>query len=347
MPDETVGTEADPPKRLGERHFFSGGGTTSLPSAHSFTASDASQDLLVSGTSLTQDSSREGVSAQPASTMNNLLLAEDAEAVRRRFDGASPLCALILGSGWNEVAEAFPVHRAIPYAEIPCLGGTAVAGHVGRLLLADTGPFALLVFQGRRHWYEGAGWDPVAAPVRISLAMGARVLVLTNAAGGISPYLSAGDLMVIDDHINAIGGNPLIGPHDPAWGPQFPDQTAIYDARLREGLHEAGRRTGLQLRRGTYLATAGPTYETAAEVAAFRALGAHAVGMSTVPEAILANAAGMKVAGLSCITNLAAGMAPSPLSHDDVLSTTRHAQPRMRALLAAFLKDLPSLLGEP
>lgn len=278
--------------------------------------------------------------------MNSNLLQQAAQAVRIRFGDVRPLCSIILGSGWSDVAKAFPVSDTIPYSEIPCLGTTGVAGHAGCLLLADAGAFSFLVFQGRRHWYEGEGWDPVAAPVRISLAMKARVLLLTNAAGGIGPGLCPGDLMVIDDHINAMGSNPLIGPHDAEWGPRFPDQTTVYAPEIRQGLHDAARGIGLQLRRGVYLATSGPTYETGAEVAAFRSLGANAVGMSTVPEAILANAAGMKIGGVSCITNLAAGISPTPLSHDEVLSATREAQPRMKALLVQFLNSLPALLGE-
>jgi purine-nucleoside phosphorylase len=272
--------------------------------------------------------------------MNNDLLAEAAAAVRALLGHPRPLAALILGSGWNEVAEAFPIRQAIAYADIPCLGSTGVAGHAGRLLLSDAGAYPLLVFQGRRHWYEGLGWEPIACPIRISLAMGARLVLLTNAAGGIRTDLKAGDLMVIDDHINAMGASPLIGPHFPAWGPRFPDQSGIYDASLRGKMLAAAERLGLRLPHGVYLATTGPAYETPAEVAAFRAMGADAVGMSTVPEATLAHAAGMRVVGLSCIANPAAGVSPAPLSHEEVLAATSRAQPRMKRLLAEFLTNL-------
>lgn len=272
--------------------------------------------------------------------MNNDLLAKAADAAGTLLGNPRPLAALILGSGWNEVAEAFPIRRSVSYANIPCLGSAGVAGHAGRLLLSDVGNHPLLVFQGRRHWYEGVGWEPIACPIRISLAMGVRLIVLTNAAGGIRADLKAGDLMLIDDHINAMGVNPLIGPHVPTWGPRFPDQSGIYDAALRGMLQAAAERLGTRLPHGVYLATSGPTYETPAEVNAFRAMGADAVGMSTVPEATLAHAAGMKVAGVSCIANPAAGVSPTPLSHEDVLAATSQAQPRMKLLLAEFLTNL-------
>jgi inosine/guanosine/xanthosine phosphorylase family protein len=272
--------------------------------------------------------------------VNNALLTEAAAAADTLLGHPRPLAALILGSGWNEVAEAFPIRRAVPYADIPCLGSAGVAGHAGRLLSSDAGNCPLLVFQGRRHWYEGAGWEPIACPIRISLAMGARFVVLTNAAGGIRADLKAGDLMVIDDHVNAMGVNPLIGPHVPAWGQRFPDQSGIYDPALRGRLHSAAERLGMRLPHGVYLATAGPAYETPAEVTAFRAMGADAVGMSTVPEATLAHAAGMRVAGVSCIANPAAGVSPAPLSHEDVLAATSRAQPRMKRLLIEFFTSL-------
>ena len=164
--------------------------------------------------------------------------------------------------------------------------------------------------------------------------------MITNAAGGISNDLQSGDLMVIDDHINTMDSNPLIGEHMPCWGPRFPDQTCVYDADLRDALDEAGRTVGESLKHGVYAATSGPTFETPAEIGALRKTGASAVGMSTVPEAILSNAAGMKVAGLSCITNTAAGVGNAPLSHDEVIAAGNSARPRMVSVVNEFLKGL-------
>ena len=265
--------------------------------------------------------------------MNATLLEETAQRVASLLQPARPRWAMILGSGWGMVAEAFTVTRSASYRDIPGLGGTQVEGHAGRLVLASHADHDLLIFQGRRHWYEGAGWDPVAIPIAICRAMGVSTLVLTNAAGGIRKGLKPGDLMVIDDHINGMGATPLVGPHATLWGPRFPDMSAVYTPELRDLFDQSAAKAGLTVQHGVYLATSGPSYETPAEVRAFRSLGADAVGMSTVPEAVLARAAGMRVAGLSCITNYAAGMAPSPLSHAEVIEETQRAQGRMRALL--------------
>ena len=273
--------------------------------------------------------------------MDNAVLDRIVATVRQRLPGARPRCALVLGSGWGAVAEAFPTLETVPYEDIPDLGGTRVAGHSGRLVLARSGEtFELLIFQGRRHWYEGAGWEPVAAPIAIAAASGASAVVLTNAAGGIRDDLVPGALMVIDDHINAMGVSPLAGPHDPRWGTRFPDQTEVYDAGLRRLLDRAGDEDGRAPAHGVYLAAAGPAYETPAEIAAFRGMGADAVGMSTVPEAMLANAAGLRVAAVSCITNHAAGIAGRPLRHEDVIAETRRAETRMAGLVERFFKRL-------
>jgi purine-nucleoside phosphorylase len=252
----------------------------------------------------------------------------------------------MLGSGWSETLERCEVTASLSYADIPCLGATGVAGHAGFVRAARLGTLNLLVFQGRRHWYEGIGWEPIAFPVFLSRALGASVLVLTNAAGGLRPDLKAGDLMVIRDHINAMGSNPLIGPHDPVWGARFPDLSEVYDHALRKLFDAAAARVGQNLHHGVYLAASGPTYETPAEVRAFQALGADAVGMSTVPEAILARAAGLRVAAISCISNPAAGLGAGPLTHEDVIRTVRQAVPRMQALLAAFFAGLAADLSD-
>ncbi len=267
--------------------------------------------------------------------------------LRDRLGDVAPRWAMILGSGWGGVADAFEILQNIPYEDIPGLGRTGVAGHAGRLLLATHHAQPFLIFQGRRHWYEGAGWAPVALPLRLIHGMGIRTLILTNAAGGIRADLKPGDLMLIEDHLNAMGVNPLIGAHDPTWGPRFPDLSAVYDPDLRTLWMAAAEALGQPLARGVYLATSGPTYETPAEIRAYRAWGGDAVGMSTVPEAILAHAAGLRVTALSCITNLAAGVSPTPLSHAEVIAETDRAQPRMQALFREALSRLAARPDPP
>jgi purine-nucleoside phosphorylase len=268
--------------------------------------------------------------------MNAEILNRAAAAVRRRFPDAAPRWAMVLGSGWSDVAEVFRLLDGEDYVNIPGYGGTCVRGHAGRLCLAEHDGIELLIFQGRRHWYEGVGWEPVAMPVAVSVALGVRAILLTNAAGGICPDLYPGSLMVIDDHINAMGANPLLGPHDSAWGTRFADMSETYRRDLRDRLDGAARQAGIPVSHGVYLAASGPTYETPAEIRAFRRLGADAVGMSTVPEATLANAAGLHVCGVSCITNYAAGVGDGALSHDDVIAETQRVQDRMRRLVEAF-----------
>jgi purine-nucleoside phosphorylase len=270
--------------------------------------------------------------------VNRELLEQAKQALAKRWPGAHPVRGLICGSGWSAVVAEFSARGAIDFAEIPGLGAPGVAGHTGQAIWADLAGQETLIFQGRRHWYEGEGWTPVAIPVFLMKQMGVRTAVLTNAAGGIRKDLKPGDLMVIDDHINLLG-NPLIGPHDPAWGSRFTDQSQAYDPGLRKMADRAGKAAGVKPAHGTYLATSGPTYETPAEIRAFRTLGADAVGMSTVPETLLANSAGMRVLGLSCITNFAAGISSTPLSHEEVTSTTQAAMPRMKALLVELWKE--------
>ncbi len=265
--------------------------------------------------------------------MDMQLLESAFVAVGKAVDLEAIDMALILGSGWSDVAEAFEPLEELPYSAIPAMGAPGVAGHRGRLLIVRAGSRRILIFQGRRHWYEGLGWTPVALPVYIAIKAGARAALITNAAGGIHPEFAPGDLMLITDHINAIGTNPLVGAHSPLWGERFPDQSRLYDPELKIQLRQSAAATGVALREGVYLATSGPCYETPAEVRVFRGMGADAVGMSTVPESILAGAAGLRVAAVSCITNAAAGMAGAPLAHAEVLDSTQKAMPAMRSLL--------------
>jgi len=269
------------------------------------------------------------------------VLERAAARVRELLPNAAPEICLILGSGWNEVAEAFACRAAIDYGKIPGLGKTGVAGHVGRLLFGVHAGVPTLIFQGRRHWYEGLGWTPVAIPPYLAKTLGARMLVLTNAAGGIDREFEPGDIMLIRDHVNLIGHNPLIGPHNPIWGPRFPSQTGLYDKALSALLLREASRLGQALRQGVYAAVAGPPYETPAEIEACRSLGCHAVGMSTVPEALLAYAAGLRVAGLSLIANVAGGADGHGPSHEEVLEATSQATARIKNLLLGFWERLP------
>jgi purine-nucleoside phosphorylase len=244
---------------------------------------------------------------------------------------------MILGSGWGGAVEDFTVKADLPFERIPCFGKTSVISHAGKLILAEYSGTELLIFQGRRHVYEGEGWMPVILPVWILKQFGVRTVLLTNASGGIREDLRPGSLMAIEDHINLLGGSPLIGSHNPAFGERFPDQTAVYDPGLRQVLMASGAEAS-----GVYLATSGPSFETPAEIRAFRSIGADAVGMSTVPEAIFANALELKVAGLSCICNRAAGLGDEKLTGEDVVRTAQDAMPRMRAVIEEFCRRLCS-----
>ena len=272
--------------------------------------------------------------------MNHEFFEKALAQVKKQWPDARPRYGLICGSGWSDVAGAFETLGSLDYAAIPGLGATGVAGHAGKLVRARVLGKELLIFQGRRHFYEGEGWTPVALPIYLLKKLGVAALVLTNAAGGVRKDLKPGDLMLIEDHINLFGSHPLIGPHNPVWGPRFPDQTTVYDRKLRELAELAAKKEKMTLARGVYLASSGPTYETPAEIRAWRTLGADAVGMSTVPEAMLANAAGIRVLGISCITNYAAGISPTGLTHEEVTATTKAVMPLMKNLLKRIFEEL-------
>ena len=272
--------------------------------------------------------------------MNYELLHEADAFLKGRWPDAKPTNGLILGSGWSEVVDAFEIKDTIEYGEIPGLGKAGVVGHAGKLSWAVGAGLETFIFQGRRHYYEGVGWTPIAIPIYLLKSFGVQRLLLTNAAGGCRDGMTPGDLMIIADHINNFGVSPLLGEHNPVWGPRFADQSHVYDHALIKLLEQAGQKAGVPLTQGVYLASTGPTYETPAEVRAFKTLGADAVGMSTVPEAMLANAAGLKVAGLSCITNLAAGISKQDLTHEEVTDTTRQTMPRMKKVLASFWEEM-------
>jgi purine-nucleoside phosphorylase len=257
-----------------------------------------------------------------------------ASFLHQAWPDAKPACGIILGSGWGGVVESLTGDE-IAYADLPGMGSTGVLGHAGIIRRASFAGMELFIFRGRRHWYEGEGWTPVILPVYLLHAFGAKTVLLTNAAGGISADMQPGTLMAIEDHINMLGANPLIGPHLPQLGTRFPDQSEVYDRELQRRLREAGADAT-----GTYIATTGPTFETPAEIRWFKTMGADAVGMSTVPEAIVANALGLRVAGLSCICNWAAGISPVRLTHEDVNATAAKTMPRMKRIIELFLREL-------
>ena len=277
--------------------------------------------------------------------MDNHQLQKAADFVRQHWPAAHPRAGLVLGSGWDAAGDFLHCRATLTYADIPGLGSSTVTGHSGLLHWCDAHGVETFMFQGRRHCYEGAGWTPVATPVYLLKQFGAEALVLTNAAGGIRADLRGGDLMVLTDHINLMDGNPLIGPHDLFWGPRFPDLSHVYCPSLGKRLKRIFQTLEIPYRAGVYAALTGPTYETPAEVRMLRALGADAVGMSTVPEAILAHAAGLRVAALSCIANPAAGLQAKKITHDDVIQTSREILPRLRGVLDSLWKELADELG--
>jgi purine-nucleoside phosphorylase len=267
-------------------------------------------------------------------------LTESAAAVRARLPGLEPEVALVLGSGLAGAVRLLEGARTLPLADVPHVLTPSVSGHPGRLSVGRVGAFRVAVLQGRLHTYEGWSAAETAYPVRLLITLGARVVVLTNAAGGVREGLRGGDWLVVTDHLNLSGKNPLEGPNDDRLGPRFPDLSAAYDPRLLDLLLRAGEAAGVRLHEGVYAMMAGPSYETPAEIRMLRRLGADAVGMSTVPEAIAAVHMGARVACLSCITNAAAGLGGPPLSHADVEAAARFAEDAGVRVLRAFLELL-------
>jgi purine-nucleoside phosphorylase len=276
--------------------------------------------------------------------LDRSLMEEAARAVREAFPDLRPKLAVILGSGWTLTASAWQEKGSLPYRRIPGFGMPLVVGHPGILKAFRTPTGDVLVFQGRRHWYEAADWNPIALPIHIARRLGCRAVVLTNAAGGIRDDLAPGQLMIVEDHINALGLNPLVGNADWWSNPYFTDLSTVYDADLRAIFHAVACAQGLAPSAGIYAAVSGPSYETPAEVRVLRSMGADAVGMSTVPEAILARAAGLKVAALALICNRAAGLGGQTLTHAEVLETSRQSADRMVRLLAAGIEKILGVL---
>ena len=254
--------------------------------------------------------------------------------------GRVPDVAVVLGSGLGDFADTLQDAKAFPYGEIPNWPSAAVIGHAGKLVVGMLAGRRVAALSGRVHYYEGHDFATVTFAVRALGRLGVRVLILTNAAGGISLPLKPGTLMVIDDHINLMGSNPLVGPNDDRFGPRFPDMTTVYSKRLRDLAGEAARHRKLPIAHGVYVALHGPSYETPAEIRYLRTIGADAVGMSTVPEAIVARHMGMEVLGISCISNAAAGVLPQPLLHDEVMEVTRRVRHEFANLLAGIIERL-------
>jgi purine-nucleoside phosphorylase len=227
----------------------------------------------------------------------------------------------VLGSGLGGFADDFEEAVTIPYEDIPGFVRSTAAGHAGRLVVGKVDSVPVLAMQGRVHYYEGYSLEEVTFPVRTFGLLGIKTLILTNAAGGINVQLTQGALMVISDHLNLMGVNPLRGPNDERFGPRFPDMTAVYSPELQELVVEEAKAINAEVRRGIYGALSGPSYETPAEIHLLRNLGADAVGMSTVPEAIVARHMGLEVLGISCITNMAAGISDEPINHEEVMAT--------------------------
>jgi purine-nucleoside phosphorylase len=272
----------------------------------------------------------EGQSREPSAAADYL----------RGWGFAAPDVAVILGSGLGAFADAVEDARSVQTGDIPGYPRSRVEGHAGRLVEGTLEGRRVLVFAGRVHYYEGFSLAEVAFPVRVLAALGGRTLILTCAAGGIAERLSPGSLMTFSDHLNLIGNSPLRGMNDDELGPRFPDMSEVYDAGLGRILHSAATELGVELEEGVYAAFPGPQYETPAEIRMARALGADAVGMSTVPEAIAARHAGMRVAALALITNRAAGLAGGALSHDEVLAVGRRSADSVVALLSAAVRLL-------
>jgi len=265
-----------------------------------------------------------------------------AAAIRERTGRPAHQVAVVLGSGLGDYAAALPGAVAVPYSEIPGFPVPRVEGHGGTLISARPEGKAVLVLSGRVHTYEGWPLDKVVFAVRAAVLCGCRVVVLTNAAGGAGDGLEPGDLVLIKDHINLTTRNPLVGANDDRLGPRFPDMSAVYPEELRQAAHRAAEGAGVPLKEGVYAWLLGPSYETPAEVQMAKRLGADLVGMSTVPEAIAARHMGARVLGISLVTNLAAGISPVPLSHEEVQQTAAAARGRFTALLDTLL---PALAG--
>ncbi|RJS59607.1 purine-nucleoside phosphorylase [Bacillus sp. PK3_68] len=261
---------------------------------------------------------------------------EQAAAFLKKESNKNPKIGLILGSGLGVLADEIERPVKIDYSQIPNFPLSTVEGHAGRLVFGTLSGKEVIAMQGRFHYYEGYSFEQVTFPVRVMKALGVETIIVTNAAGGINESFQPGDLMIITDHINNMGGNPLIGPNDSSLGVRFPDMSEAYSKELQQLAKETAEKINLSVQEGVYVGNTGPVYETPAEVRMARILGGDAVGMSTVPEVIVARHSSMQVLGISCISNMAAGILDQPLTHDEVIETTE----RVRADFLRYIKEI-------
>jgi purine-nucleoside phosphorylase len=262
-----------------------------------------------------------------------------AEQIRSQAQ-ATPSIAVVLGSGLGAFADDLVDATAIAYRDIQGFAQSTVEGHAGKLVIGKVGDVPIAAMQGRFHFYEGYPLADVTFPIRVLKLLGVQTLILTNAAGSLNTELTPGSLMMISDHINLMGVNPLIGPNEDRFGPRFPDLTSTYDPELQSLVIEEAKAMGIDMRRGVYAALSGPSYETPAEIHMVRTLGADAVGMSTVPEAIVARHMEMKIIGISCITNLAAGVSNRPIDHSQVMEIGQRVRGQFTELLRRVIAKL-------
>ncbi|SET88524.1 purine-nucleoside phosphorylase [Salinibacillus kushneri] len=266
---------------------------------------------------------------------------ESASFIATKLTGDKPALGLILGSGLGVLADEIENPVVIPYGDIPHFPQSTVAGHKGQLVIGQLEGKQVIAMQGRFHYYEGYRMEQVTFPVRVMKEIGVEKLIVTNAAGGINESFNPGDLMLIQDHINMMGDNPLIGPNEEEMGPRFPDMSQAYNRELITHAEKCAEKLHLNVQKGVYVGNTGPSYETGAEISMLRTLGGDAVGMSTVPEVIVANHAGLKVLGISCISNMAAGILDQPLSHHEVIETTEKVKQDFLAFVKEIVRSLP------
>lgn len=267
------------------------------------------------------------------------MIKDTLDYIKTFTDGFKPEIGIILGSGLGELADRYR-EFAIPYSKIPGFARSTISGHRGQLVFAEINGKKVVMMQGRNHYYEGNSMQDITYPVKVMKKLGVKTLIITNAAGAINKSFRPGDLMVITDHINLMGSNPLIGPNDETFGTRFPDMSEIYNKDLVKLIDGVARSLKIDIKHGVYVASSGPSYETPAEIKMARYFGGDAAGMSTVPEAIVANYCGMKVIGISCISNFASGVSTKKLSHDEVIETTAKVRAKFKELVLNILKVL-------
>lgn len=271
--------------------------------------------------------------------MNYNDVQEAAEYIRSRIDIA-PAIGIILGSGLNGIADEIQGKQTIPYGEIPHFVCSTAPGHIGQFVVGTISNVPVICMQGRLHYYEGHSTKDIILPIRVMKLLGIDTLIITNASGGINLSFEVGDLMLIEDHINLTGQNPLIGQNEPEFGPRFCDMSYAYTPILREKAMSAAKRLGINLKHGVYIGCIGPSYETPAEIRAFRVLGADAVGMSTIPEVIGAAHCGLKILAISLITNMAAGVLDQPLTEEELFTIGNLKGPLLKKLIVEIISDL-------